>query len=523
MNRGRRGAAVLAVALAVSAIAVSCSSDGDQDEGAADDRPNILYIVADDMIPSDLVAMPQLREWLGDEGTSYEDAFVSVSLCCPSRVSALRGQYAHNTGVLTNEGRRGGFPVAYRRGLEESTVATWLGDEGYRTGLIGKYLNFYPVGVGPTYVPPGWDEWSSPVVGEASAGYDYTLNENGRLVSYGDAREDYAATVYVDRTAEFVTQAAEDGEPFFAWLAVEAPHEPATAAPEDLDAFADARAPRTPSFNAVDPDGPAWSSELPPLTDAQIDEIDGRYRRRLASLRSLDRELARLADVLDENGQLDDTYVVFTSDNGFHLGQHRLKAGKQNAYDEDIRVPLLVRGPDVPAGETSDAIVANVDLAPTFAALAGAPVPDFVDGRSLAELWTDPDRAEHDRAAVLLEHWEVESAGAATGGDEPSGGDPAGADPGGDTPVAVETFDFDALSESPSPPEYQGVRTRRYTYVEYVTGEVELFDNEEDPAQLHNVAATAPRELLAELSALVDALGDCAGASCRDAEATEIP
>lgn len=528
------GARVVAGALALalsSGALVACGGSGSDDDAAA---PNFVFIVTDDMAVADLAAMPELQRWVGEQGTTFTRAYVSVPLCCPSRTTMLRGQYAHNTGIESNEGLNGGFPAVYRGDLEASTVATWLDDGGYRTGLFGKYLNFYPEGASPTYVPPGWDEWASPVL-SSDEGFDYTLNDDGRLTSFGDDPEDYAASVYVDRTAALATRAAEADEPFFAWLAVDAPHEPATPAPQDADAYAGETAPRGESFDVIDPSAPSWVRDLPSLSQAQLDEIDDRHRSRLASLRSLDRELGRLADVLEENGQLDDTYVVFTSDNGFHLGQHRLKAGKQTAYEEDVRVPLLVRGPGVPAGEESDVLVVNVDLAPTFAALAGVEVPDFVDGRDLGDLWRGEADDGSGRGAVLLEHWPPVGTGAGAttpagdtatshaSTDGPSTGGTSTPPTAGPSTVATSELDSDARSESPAPPTFTGVRTDRYTYVEYVTGEVELYDNRRDPAQVHNLAAGAPAALLDRLAALVAALADCAGPSCREAEAVTVP
>lgn len=523
----------LALALALAATGAACGGGSDDGAGAGPgagpDRPNVLFVLTDDMVVDDLAAMPHVRSWLGDAGTSFSRAYVSVSLCCPSRVTMLRGQYAHNTGVQSNEGTNGGFPVAHALGVESSTVATWLDAAGYRTALLGKYLNHYPRGAGATYVPPGWDTWSSPVDGSTEVGYDYTLNEDGRLVRYGDAPEDYAGHVLVQQAAEVAADADAAGEPFFTWLSVDAPHEPATPGPGDEDAFADATAPRDGTFDEVDPSAPAWVAGLPPLTEAQQAEIDERYRSRLASLRSLDRELDGLFRGLDESGQLDDTYVVFTSDNGFHLGQHRLKAGKQSAYEEDIRVPLLVRGPGVAAGETSDALVGNVDLAPTFAALAGADAPDFVDGRDLSGLWLG-DAEGSGRAALLLEHWPPFAPGYVP----PTAPSGTGAAPGTTTsttlpddvdiaPLIGDTDGHESPSEGPTPPQFSGVRTDRYTYVAYVTGEVELYDGVDDPEQRHNLASTADPALLDRLARLTEQLAACAGATCRSLEGTDVP
>ena len=525
-TRHRRGAWSTAplIVLLIALLAVAAGSSGTSSAGRRDEsgRPNVLFVVTDDLATGDLAVMPHLRTLLTEQGISFSNFFVSVSLCCPSRTSMLRGQYAHNTGVLSNEWGNGGFPVARRLGVERSTIATWLQDAGYRTGLIGKYLNFYPQGAGPTYLPPGWDEWLSPVRGTPTAGFDYTLNENGRLVRYGHAPDDYVTDVYVRQTAEFMTGAARAHQPFFAWLAVEAPHAPATPAPRDADAFAGERAPHTPSYNQADVSAmPRWVRDLPPLSPEKRANDDRRFRSRRQSLLELDRQLSTLVDTLAANGQLDDTYIVFTSDNGFHLGQHRLSGGKQTAYEEDIHVPLIIRGPGVAAGSTSDALIGNIDLAPTFADLAGATVPDFVDGRPFTAQLRDPATANR-RAAFLVEHWPAEIVNPTTAG-VGSFTDPL-------TPVATRPANVDddsplvpSVEESPSPPEFHGIRTRRYTYVEYVTGEVELYDDLDDPDQLHNLAPTADPQLLDRLSQSVAALQDCQAAACRRAENTPVP
>ena len=200
------------------------------------------------------------------QGVSFSNNLVSVSLCCPSRATGLRGQYSHNTGIKTNGGTTGGFATMFANGLESSTIATWLNTAGYRTALFGKYLNGYPNTAGDTYVPPGWDEWYSSVKGSPYSQYNYTLNENGTLVSYGNKKKDYGNTVYTKKTKDFVTRAAQAGEPFFAYLSVYAPHGPATPAPGDEVLFPGATAPRTPNFNEADvSDKPAWVQAKPLL------------------------------------------------------------------------------------------------------------------------------------------------------------------------------------------------------------------------------------------------------------------
>jgi arylsulfatase A-like enzyme len=246
-------------------------------------------------------------------------------------------------------------------GHEGSTLATWLQRAGYRTMLVGKYLNGYPEGGSRTHVPPGWSEFISPIDDEAYKGFDYRMNENGRIVSYGQRSRDYLTDVLARKVEDLLRRSG--GAPFFLYLTPYAPHHPATPAPRHDRLFAGARVPRTPSFNEADvSDKPAPRTAL---AGSEIEDIDALYRSRLRSMRAVDEMIARLVEILESSGRLRDTYIVFTSDNGFHMGQHRLRPQKATPYEEDVRVPLVVRGPGVPSGETlSGYLAGNVDLAP---------------------------------------------------------------------------------------------------------------------------------------------------------------
>jgi arylsulfatase A-like enzyme len=473
---------------------------------AASSKPNILFVLTDDLDLGEMAQMPTVHRLLAEHGATFEKYFVSVSLCCPSRATTLRGQYAHNTGVETNGGINGGFATAYRTGIESSTVATWLQRAGYRTALIGKYLNGYPNTANVRYIPPGWDEWDSSVEGNPYSEYDYTLNENGNLVHYRDRPQDYGTTVYLRKAEDFMTRAARDDQPFFTYLAVYAPHGPATPAPEDVNAFPGAVAPRPPSYNETDvSDKPAWVRAKPLLTPEQQAKIDVHYRKRIESLQAVDRGIGHLIATLKRTGQLSNTYVVFASDNGFHLGNHRLLQGKQTAYEEDVHVPLIVRGPGVPEDVRRDQLTGNVDLAPTFAALAGAPTPGFVDGRSLAPM-LHAKPPEWPRRDYLLEHFTQK-------GKEPPGRGPQ-------EPPDDDTDAHSAASEARAEglPELRGLRTDRYTYVELATGEQELYDHDHDPYELDNLASTASPELLTRLHDRLAVLEHCRAAACRTAD-----
>jgi arylsulfatase A-like enzyme len=475
-------------------------------------RPNIVFLLTDDLDTSEVAYMPHVRQLLIDEGVSFSRFYVSVSLCCPSRSSILRGQYSHNTGVLTNGSGNGGFETAYRLGIEHSTVGTWLQSGGYKTAYIGKYLNAYPDTVSNTYVPPGWNEFDSAVGGNPYSEYNYTLNENGHLASYGRSPDDYGTDVYVGMAEQFIRR--EQSKPFFVYLNVYAPHQPATPERQDFSLFPTAKAPRTPAFDEVNESGkPLWLRRLHRFHAAGAAALDGLYRLRLRSLQSVDRGVASLIQTLKDTHQLANTYFVFSSDNGFHLGQFRMPAGKETAYDTDIRVPLIVRGPHVPAHRTCPFLFGNIDIAPTFARIAGVTPPAWVDGRSFAAQLHAPARDARPRQSYLVERWqEARTEHIGSGPLEPP-------DLDNDADSGVVT----AAPGVPPPrreyiPSFHGVRTPHYLYVEYARFR-ELYDTDVDPYELHNLAYV-PKEapLVAHLHALVARLKVCSGAECRRIE-----
>jgi N-acetylglucosamine-6-sulfatase len=479
-------------------------------------KPNVLFVLTDDMRLDDMQYLPQVQQLVGNQGISFDAYFDNVTLCCPARTSILRGQYSHNTGVLTNGGSNGGFETAHADDVETSTIATAMHDAGYETGLFGKYLNGYPNTVSPNYIPPGWDSWASASAGNPYSEYRYTLNQNGMQVRYADQPQDYGTDVYLGQTQTFISKAISDGKPFFAYLAVYAPHQPATPAPQDIDAFPGLQAPRDPAFDEADvSDKPEFIRRLPLLTTRQIANIDNLYRRRAASLLDVDRAVAALVNQLQQNGQLSNTYIIFTSDNGFHLGQHRMPAGKMTAYETDIHLPLLIRGPGVPAGKHVAALAGNIDLAPTIAAIGGGAMTDNPDGRSLLPLLGGGAGPGDWRQAYLLEHWtdtstpQDRSAAAELEPDDP---DQGGVTPGDDAAATAAAVQVKGI------PEFQGIRTAQYTYVEYSTAERELYDINADPEELNNIVGSTAPSLLAALHQRVDALRGCAADACWSTE-----
>jgi N-acetylglucosamine-6-sulfatase len=493
-------------------------------------KPNIVFILADDLdltSYADPAKFPRFNSLMTEQGTTFSNYFVTDSLCCPSRSSILRGEYVHNHGVHTNLPPTGGFEQFHALGNETSTIATWMHAAGYHTGLLGKYLNGYPNTVARRYVPPGWDDWVSPSGGNPYAEYNYQLNDNGTLVHHGTQPSDYLVDVLSQKAGDFIGNAPKD-KPFFLYVAPYVPHQPATPAPRHANAFPGAQAPRPPSFDQVDSTAPAWLRDRPPLTNPLITTIDKLYRRRLQTMLGVDDMLANVVSALQKSGQLDNTYIVFSSDNGFHLGEHRLPPGKQTAFDEDIHVPLVVRGPRVPRGKTVDNLAENVDLAPTFAALGHAKVPDFVNGQSLVPA-LHGTTASSQRSAVLVEHYAdtADELGARKQRQRRGAAATTTSSPDDDTsppvaglPTSGPTAPVLRAGQVPLVliPSYAALRTDRYTYVEYTaTGERELYDLTTDPFELHNIAATADPILVARLAKELDALRTCTGAACRSA------
>lgn len=479
--------------------------------------PNIILIMTDDMRVGDETVMPKLNQNIIRQGASFSNFFVTSPLCCPSRSTTLRSQYPHNTGILSNNSPTGGFALFHSNGDENSTIGTWLQDAGYRTALIGKYLNGYPTGVPRKYVPTGWNEWDVASAGLPYSEYDYTLNENGKLVQYGHKPEDYGTDVYAKKALSFIKGSVKVNKPFFLYLAPYAPHVPMTPAPRDLNLFQKKKLPQSPSFNEADvSDKPTYIQSLPLIGPDQLNIMTNRYRMRLRSLQAVDDMIESLVLVLNQKGVLDNTYIFFMSDNGFHLGEHRMTNGKQTPYMEDVRVPLFVRGPGVPLLQTHTELVLNNDLAPTFAELAGASVPDWVDGRSFVGLFNNstPNQTAW-RHAALLEVGntdgpdslpDLESTpgqGAGTGILEPSDAE---------APIQVDTH---------APP-FKAVLGERYVYVEYATQEHEIYDLTQDPYELSNLYSTADDSLKAALASQLSQLTQCAAATCRAAEDTPL-
>lgn len=449
-------------------------------------KPNIIFVLTDDQDAESLGVMPNVNRYLVQKGKIFRNAIFTQPLCCPSRASMLRGQYPHNTGVLDILPPDGGHRRFKSLGRDRSTYATWLSAAGYRTGYFGKYLNGYE---DPAYVPPGWDRW---VVAE-HAPATMRVSDNGRAVKlrghYGTfdlAMKDYSV--------EFLKNRVDSPHPFLMTVSFSASHvEHGRAKYEKKYArrFSNREVPKPPNFNEKDrSDKPEWVRQLPSITPKMEKKLDTHHRARLRSLLTVDDAVEEYVKVLWKEGELDNTYIFYFTDNGYHMGNHALPdiaggtGGKSSPYTEDVEFPLIIRGPGINPGTKEDNLVANTDLAPTFADVAGASPRSSVDGRSLLPLMRGLEVPWRD--ALLVE----------------------------------------GKNDKPWPePEgwmasYKQVRTKTHAYHYYPdTGEEELYDFEKDSYQLQSVHEDpAYKEVKTALRSRLEELENCAGAGCRRAE-----
>lgn len=449
---------------------------------AAPDAPNIVVVMTDDQNTGSIAVMPITRRLLAARGVTFDNNFVTTSECCPSRATLLTGQYSHNHGVLS-----AGSGYGFQALDSSNTLPLWLQAAGYQTAFFGKYLNGYgDASEGGQYhlVPPGWNDWHAFVKHTAYQMYGYSLNNNGGVDRYGYSRPDYQTNV-LSRKAQRYISTAHSPRPFFMVVAPLAPHLEGVLdgragvrrnprpSPRDLGAFAGRPVPTPPSFDEAN------VSDKPPPVQARIAKtrpgvrspaLAAIHRGRLESLLAVDRMVGGLVASLRRSGQLDNTVIVFTSDNGFMLGQHGL-TGKSFPYEESVRTPLVIRGPGFPANQSRSALIANIDLAPTIVDLAGAGAGLEMDGRSLLPI----------------------AAGAS----------------GGDRAIGLELLT--------KKHRYVAVRTRRYMLARYLAdGSLELYDLRRDPYELRNVSADPGYSgVLRRLEARLRVISACAGASCR--------
>jgi N-acetylglucosamine-6-sulfatase len=464
--------------------------------------PNIVVILTDDQDDTgSMNYMPKTLSLLAGHGITFTNSFVNFSLCAPSRSSFLTGQAAHNDGIKSNKATHDGGWNAFKKD-EGNALPDWLKAAGYKTALLGKYVNGYAKGKPPhstgfgywanavggwfgvgtpdprLWVPQGWDLW---YVLTKERYYDYSVNENGTLINFGHEPSDYATDVVKDRAARFIKDEAQSTAPFFMLIATKAPHGqgdesgkgPAIAAPKYEQAFKDVTIPRNPAFYKTDATDKDPSVRQAPVLVGKRGDLEIEYRKELQSLQSVDDLVESVVGALRDTGKLDNTLIVYTSDNGFLFGEHGL-SGKDSPYEGSIKVPLVIRGPGVPENQKRSQLVNNLDIVATIEDVAGTKPGLVCDGHSLVPLFADANAPW--RSAILIE-----------GGND---------------------------QELPSR-RYAAVRSADKKYIKYASGSEELYDLTADPYELENKAHDAKYAAdLTRLRGAEEKLRDCEGSSC---------
>lgn len=474
--------------------------------GASQEKPNVIVVMVDDQEDgSTLDVMNALEEHVTDEGTRFVNSFVDNSLCCPSRAAFLTGQYSHNNDIFliapstlfNGKTYKGGYVTLHER--QQHLLPVWLQDADYTTAMFGKYPNGYGSQVSGDVIPAGWDKWFTWIDGPGLKYFNYDINDDGTRRHFGNDEEDYFTDVIAEEAVEFIDTHANSKDPFFMYFNPVAPHTEVEIvedirssdplpAPRHVGRYAGAKAPRPPSFNESDvSDKPTFmnSTSNQTLSVSQIATLDKQYQARLESLLAVDEAIEAMVEALERTGELDNTVIIYTSDNGFFHGEHRLEQGKRLVYEESIRVPLMMRGPGFKKGTERNELVNNIDVTATILDLADANPTRGIDGRSLLPLLEGKKPTW--RSTLLMQ--------AASKFEE--------------RPVSDETFySF-----------YKAVHTKNYVYVEHEmpggTIEKEFYDLKRDPYQLSNKANDQSyASVITELKKRLNDMSDCEGSSC---------
>ncbi|KXS21503.1 Arylsulphatase [Gonapodya prolifera JEL478] len=477
--------------------------------------PNIIFIITDDQdaLYDSLEYMPLTQKHLVQKGANFVNHHVTTPVCCPSRTSVLRSQFVHNHNLTDVFPPHGGYTKFRKDNLDNDYLPLWLKKAGYQTFFTGKFVVEYALTNYKT-VPKGWDVFDGLIWPWT---FDYlfpvfSLDGGWPRIYWGAHQSD----VIIEKTESFLkTALKKKDQPFFIYTAPAACHTTIKVSalnftdpnaikvsapvplPRHAHLFPNVTVPRTPNFNEPDfSKKPLWMLDIPLLSDHDIDRLDEAYRQRLRTLQGVDELVDKVVTLLEEAGELENTYIFYTTDNGYHLGAHRLGMGKEFPYEEDIRVPLIVRGPGIKMNTVVNDLTLHVDLAATFTALAGQGVPRISDGKPLP-LFDGFVAKAKERSVFPIEFWE-EALDELTGRRYPNNTWKA---------VKIET------------------ESGTFKYVVRCSGDYELYDLRADPYEINNLLPprTDPSRLPAFLTrianradAFLSILALCKRTSCTD-------
>ncbi|CAG8081231.1 unnamed protein product [Penicillium nalgiovense] len=497
-----------------SATFPSCSSPWHHPEPT---QPNFVFIMTDDqdLHLNSLDYMPKLQHLIGDEGATFQRHFCTIAVCCPSRVSLMTGMLAHNTNVTDVSPPYGGYPKFVAEGHNEDYLPIWLQEAGYNTYYTGKFLNAHTVSNYNNPFPKGWNGTDFLLDPSTYSYWNSTFQRNHDIPVESDG---YSTDLIAHRAVSFIEEAHSSDRPFFIGVAPIAPHAktvklegisiPAFTSPDPANRhealFQDIKLPRGENFNPDTPSGASWVSDLPQLNYSQVAYMENYYRARLQALQAVDDLVESVVARLEHHGLLDNTYIFFTSDNGYHVGQHRMVPGKGCPYEEDINIPMMIRGPRVPKGRTVDSVTSHTDVAATLFNLAGIPLRENFDGLPMPLTATDMKQAKFGprREHVSVEYW----------GQNLQEGD-IGRDPttGGTLVYGNNTYKaMRVIGDS-----------YNLFYSVWCTNEHELYNMMTDPDQMHNLFGSNGKlmgygigRVVSRLDALLLVLKSCKASEC---------
>ncbi|KEF57018.1 arylsulfatase [Exophiala aquamarina CBS 119918] len=480
-------------------------------------RPNIVFVITDDqdLHMSSLDYMPITAKHIRDEGTAFERHYCTIAVCCPSRVSLLTGKAAHNTNVTDVSPPYGGYSQFLKQGLNENYLPIWLQEGGYDTYYTGKLMNGHSLATWNKPYPAGWNNTNYLIDPGTYTYYNasFQANQDPPVFRTGE----YSTDVIAETAMDWLDAAAQRDRPFFMGVAPIAPHtettfisstlvvfDPPVPAKRHEGLFPDAKVPRVPNFNPDKPQGASWMKKLPQANQTVLEVNDALYRSRLQSLQSVDELVGSIVDKLTQLGMLDNTYIIYTTDNGFHIGHHRLPPGKTCAFEEDVNIPFLIRGPGIPKNFTVDFATSHTDLAPTILSLAQIPLRKDFDGtpmpmtpQTMAEAVNSP---MHDH--VNIEYWGI------------AAGEGLLERAGLNGSISVYPNNTYKAMRIVSP-------KHNLLYTVWCTNEHELYDLKTDPYQVDNLYdktmelyGRPKHQVIARLDALLMVLKSCKGEQC---------
>jgi len=494
----------------------------------ADKKPNIIFILTDDQDVKlgGMVPMQKLNKLLVEEGTTFNNMFVTTPLCCPSRSSILTGRYIHNHNTVNNSLSGNCSSKYWQQNLEPNTLAVQLQKAGYTTYFAGKYLNQYghkSVG-GASHVPPGWNDWFA-LIGN-SRYYNYSVSNNGILQNHGnDYYKDYFTDLVKNRSLEAIRYESimNRPDPFFLMISTPAPHSPWNSAPQYNNKFDGLQAPKTKSFNVHSKDK-HWliRQARSPMSNSSIQYLNNAFSSRWRTLLSVDDLIEGVVNSLKQYNVIDKTYIIYTSDNGYHMGQYSLPVDKRQLYDFDIRVPLVIRGPGVSKNVTRELPVLNIDIAPTLVDIATNGNPDVtMDGLSFKQLLNASSKVEGWRKDFLVEyrgeHKKKQPSCPTLGsGVSQCFPDCVCEDSANNTYNCVRTYDVN--NQKAQSDKTHNHPTQNFMYCEFTDAEnfVELYNLNNDEEQLTNIKKNADPEFISEMNKRLIGYALCKGDTCRN-------